>query len=228
MLAIIKLVRRTIEGSVVAIILMGAIAALGWSPTINTLIAEQSVTSYTFLLMLAIVLADLIAKMIGIFGSTFPDLIPKVEDDDRKRASLISRLRPGQTVALLSGAYAARVALFVVIFALLGVTYASAPSEAQQNLFGEFDALTASEAFIREGIAGSLGYFLFFLGPNNLAPLTETIAAERLVSLSSDGDVFLAGIRLYGLAFVLAILRTLVTPITYIRAKLRARKLDEA
>ena len=228
MLAIYKFVRRTIEGSIVAIILMAAVAALGWSPTINTLLAEQSVSAYLFLLMLAIVLADLIAKMIMIFGRTFPDLIPKVEDEDRKRASLISRLRPGQTVALLSGAYAARVALFVAIFALLGATYAAAPSAAQQNLFGEYDALSASEIFIREGIAGSIGYFLFFIGPKNLAPITDIIASERLVSLSSDGDVFLAGIRLYGLAFVLAILRTLVTPITYVRAKLRARKLEEA
>jgi len=227
MLAIIKLVRRTIEGSVSAIILIAVVAVFGWSDTINMLIADRGLPSILFLLMLAVVLADLIAKIIDIAGRTFPDLIPKLDDDDLKRASLISRLRPGQTVALLSGANAARVVLFVVIFALLGTTYAAAPGAVQENLFGNFGAVNASEAFLREGIAGSIGYFLFFLGPDSLKPITDKIAAERLVSLSVDGDVFLAGIRLYGLAFILAILRTLATPVTYARARLRARKLSD-
>lgn len=228
MLAILKLIRRTIEGSVLAIILIGVVASFGWSGTINTLIAERSISSILFLLMLAIVLADLIARIITIAGATFPDLIPKVEDDDLKRASLIGRLRPGQTMALLSGAYAARVVMFIVIFALLGSSYAAAPEDAQDNLFGDYGALNASEAFLREGVAGSLGYFLFFLGPDTLAPIKGAIASEQLVSNSSDGDVFLAGIRLYGLAFVLAILRTLATPVAYVRARLRARKLSES
>lgn len=227
MLAIFKLVRRTIEGSVSALILIGIVAYFGWSETINTLIADRSVASILFLLMLAIVLADLIAKIIGIVGSTFPDLLPKVEDDDRKRASLIGRLQPGQTVALLSGAYAARVALFVIIFGLLGSSYAATPEEVQKNLFGNFNALGASEAFLREGVAGSLGYFLFFLGPDKLAPIKEAIAIDQLVSSSPDGDAFLAGIRLYGLAFVLAILRTLATPVTFVRARLRAKKIAD-
>ena len=227
MLAIVKLIRRMIEGSVSAIVLIAVVAYFGWSETINTLVADRSVTSILFLLMLAIVLADLIAKMISIFGKTFPDLIPNVDDDDKKRASLISRLRPGQTMAVLSGAYAARLVLFVVIFGLLGSSYAWAPVEVQENLFGEFDALTASEAFLREGVAGSIGYFLFFIGPDNLAPIKGVITTEQLASVSSDGDVMLAGIRLYGLAFVLAILRMLATPITYIRARLRARKIAD-
>lgn len=226
MWAIIKLIRRMIEGSVSAIILIAIVAVLGWSETINLLLAERSLSSLLFLLMLAIVLADLIAKIITIAGRTFPDLIPNIDDDDKKRASLISRLRPGQTVALLSGAYAARVVLFIIIFGLLGASYAAAPQEVQNNLFGDFGTLDAGEAFLREGVVGSIGYFLFFIGSENLAPITESIASERLASSSPDGDVFLAGIRLYGLAFVLAVLRTLATPITFVRARLRARKLS--
>lgn len=226
MLAIINVVRRTIEGSVVAIILIGGVALLGWSETINALVADRSLAAIAFLLMLAVVLADLIAKIFMILGRTFPDLIPKLEDADVKRASLIKRLRPGQTMALLSGAYAARVVLFVLIFAALGSSYAAAPENAQSILFGDFSAAKAAELFLREGIAGSIGYFLFFLGPDRLAPITDLIASERLVASSSDGDVFLAGIRLYGLAFVLAILRTLATPVTYIRARLRSRTLE--
>ena len=227
MLAIVKLIRRVIEGSVSAIILLAVVAYFGWSETINTLVEDRSPTSILFLLMLAIVLADLIAKMISIFGKTFPDLIPNVDDEDKKRASLISRLRPGQTMAVLSGAYAARLILFVAIFGLLGSSYSWTPDEVQENLFGEFDALGATEAFLREGVAGSIGYFLFFIGPDNLAPIKGAIASEQLSSMSSDGDVMLAGIRLYGLAFVLAILRTLATPITYVRARLRARKIAD-
>lgn len=227
MLALLKVVRRTIEGSVLAIILIAGVAILGWSESINLLVAERSVSASLFLLMLAIVLADLIAKILMIFGRTFPDLVPKVDDDDVKRASLIKRLRPGQTVALLSGAYSARVVLFVVIFALLGSSYAAAPVAVQEKLFGDYSAVNASEAFLREGVAGSIGYFLFFLGPDRLAPITETIATERLAAATPDGDVFLAGIRLYGLAFVLAILRTLATPITYVRARLRSGKIAD-
>lgn len=226
MLALFKLIRRTIEGSILAIMLIGIVAYFGWSDTINTLIADRSISSFLFLLMMAVVLADLIAKIIMILGATFPDLIPKVEDNDLKRASLIGHLRPGQTMALLSGAYFARVIMFVVIFGLLGSSYAAAPAAAQANLFGDYGALNASEAFLREGVAGSLGYFLFFLGPDTLAPIKGAIASEQLVSNSSDGDAFLAGIRLYGLAFVLAILRTLATPVAYARARLRAQKLN--
>ncbi|GJL94807.1 MAG: hypothetical protein DHS20C05_12120 [Hyphococcus sp.] len=228
MLAIIKLIRRMIEGSVSAIILIAIVAYFGWSDTINMLIADLSISSILFLTVLAIVLADLIAKIIQIFGRTFPDLIPKVEDDDLKRASLISRLRPGQTVALLSGAYAARVVMFVVIFGLLGASYAATSVEVQENLFGNYGAVEAGTAFLREGVAGSIGYFLFFIGSDNLAPIKEAIIAEQLVSASPDADVFLSGIRLYGLAFVLAILRTLVTPITFVRARIRARKIQDA
>jgi hypothetical protein len=177
--------------------------------------------------MLAIVLADLIAKFIGILGSTFPDLVPKLDDEHIKRASLIRRLRPGQTVALLSGANAARVVLFLVMFALLGASYSASPASAQQALFGPLRPVEAIETFLREGIAGSLGYFLFFLGPDTLKPITNAIIAEPLTSPTIDGELFLVGLRLYGLAFVLAILRTLVTPIIYVRARLRARAILE-
>ncbi|MCA8888171.1 MAG: hypothetical protein KDA46_05030 [Parvularculaceae bacterium] len=225
MLAIVKFVRRLLEGSVVSILLIAVVALAGRSETINMLLADRSVSSLVFLMMLAVVLADLVAKLIAIFGSTFPDLIPKVDDADRKRASLINRLRPGETVALLSGAYSARVILFVLIFVLLGGSYSATPVAVQNNLVGDFTASDAATAFLREGIAGSLGYFFFFVGPERLENITALITTERLASASIDGDVFLAGIRLYGLAFVLAILRTLVTPITYIRARLRAHGL---
>lgn len=225
MLAIVTLVRRTVEGSLSAILLIALVAALGASETINLLIAERSAASILFLLMMAVVLADLIAKLISVVSATFPDLLPKLDEDDLKRASLISRLRPGQTVALLSGANAARVVMFVVIFAALGASYAGAPREVQQTLFGAFEPMAAIEAFIREGIAGSVGYFLFFLGGDKLEPITSAIASERLRSSSVDCDIFLSGIRLYGLAFALAILRTLATPIIYVRARLRARNL---
>ena len=225
MLGLLNLIRRTIEGSIVAIVLIGVVAVFGVSQTINVLLAERSVAAILFLLALAIVLADLIGKFIGIVSSTFPDLIPKVEDEDLKRASLIERLRPGQTLALLSGAHLARVAMFLVIFALLGASYAAAPNQAQQTLFGDFRALEATETFLREGVAGSFGYFLFFLGPDNLKPVTDMIVTEPLSPATTDGDVFLVGIRLYGLAFVLSMLRVPATPLTYLRARGRARKL---
>lgn len=223
MLVIFNIVRRTIEGSVVAVLLIGLIALTGASQTIGRILAEPSVASIAFLLVLAIVLADLIGKAIGIVVSTFPDLIPKIDEDAARRASLIQRLRPGQTVALLSGAYAARLVLFLAIFALLGASYAWAPSAVQQSLFGDLGPLEAMLTFLREGIAGSISYFLFFLGPENLRPLTHAIVADPLVPATVDGDILLAGIRVYGLAFVLAILRTLVTPITLARAHRRAR-----
>ena len=122
MLGIVSLIRRVIEGSILAILLIAFVAFLGSSETINLLIADKSVPSFLFLIVIAIVLADIIAKLIGILNSTFPDLLPKIDDRDLKRASLIKRLRPGQTVALLSGAYFARIALFIVIFALLGAS----------------------------------------------------------------------------------------------------------
>ncbi len=222
-LAIVRFVRRLIEGSIVSILLIAIVAITGWSETINMLLADRSASSLVFLIMLAVVLADLISRLITIFGSTFPDLIPKIDDTDRKRASLIRRLRPGETVALLSGAYSARVILFGLIFVLLGGSYSATPVAVQNNLLGDFSASDAATAFLREGVAGSFGYFFFFLGPERLQNITGLITTDRLASASVDGDVFLAGIRLYGLAFVLAILRTLVTPITYIRARLRAR-----
>lgn len=228
LLGVINIARKIIGGSVSAIFLIGLVAITGASETINLLIADRSPYSLFFLLMLAILLADLIAKFLGTLSSTFPDLIPKVDDEKLKRASIIRRLRPGQTVALLSGAYAARVALFLAIFALLGASYAATPMQVQQSLFGDFNTGEAIETFIREGIAGSLGYFLFFLGPNNLAPVTNAIIAEPLATSTIDGDLFLVGIRLYGLAFALALLQTLVAPITYVRARLRARRLAEA
>lgn len=225
---ILKLVRRSLEGSIVALVLIGIVAAFGVSDTVNLLLADGAVASYLFLLVLAIVLADLIAKLISLASSTFPDLVPKIDEQARKRATLITRLQPGQTLALLSGANAGRVALFLVIFALLGISYASAPAAVQERLFGDFSALPAIVAFLREGIAGSVGYFLFFLGPDNLKSITERIATEPLTATTVDGDIFLVGVRLYGLALVLAILRTLVMPITYVRARLRARHLPTA
>lgn len=226
-LGLFGLVARIIGGSLIAIALMAVAAAAGASHIVNLLISEASVASLLFLLMLAIVLADLIAKFIGILETTFPDLIPKVDDEHVKRASLIQRLRPGQTVALLSGANTARVVLFLVIFALLGVSYAASPGAAQQALFGPLQPVEAIEIFLREGVAGSIGYFLFFLGPETLKPITDAIVPEPLRSTTIDGDLFLVGLRLYGLAFVLAILRTLVTPIIYLRARLRARTILE-
>jgi hypothetical protein len=184
-----------IEGSVLAILLIVIVALFGLSETVNLLVADRSVSSILFLLVLAILLADLIAKFVGIVSSTFPDLVPKLNDENLKRASLIRRLRPGQTVALLSGAYAARLALFLVIFGLLGLSYASAPKPVQETLFGDFGALAAIDAFLREGIAGSIGYFLFFLGPDNLKPITNAIVTEPLVSSTVNGDIFLVGLR---------------------------------
>lgn len=219
MLGIINIVRRTVEGSILSILIIAIVAMLGVSETINTLLAERSVSSILFLFVLAIVLADLIGKFISILSLTFPDLIPAVDDEDLKRASLLQRLRPGQTVALLSGAYAARLIMFLVIFALLGTSYAFAPPQAQETLFGDLGALEAIETFLREGLAGSIGYFLFFLGPDDLGSITRVIIAEPLVSSTVNGDIFLVGIRLYGLAFAFALLRTLVTPVTYLRAR---------
>ncbi len=226
MLGIIKLVRRTIEGSILSIVIIAIVAIFGVSETINLLIAEPSVPSILFLLVLAIVLADLIGKLISILSSTFPDLIPALNDDDLKRASLIQRMRPGQTVALLSGAYVSRLLMFLVIFALMGTSYAFAPKPVQETLFGNFGAMQAIETFLREGLAGSVGYFLFFLGPDHLKPITNAIIADPLVSSTVNGDIFLVGIRVYGLAFVLSILRTLVAPITYVRARRRAGRLS--
>lgn len=222
MLGIITLVRRTIEGSIISVLIIATVAILGVSETVNTLLAERSVPSILFLLVLGIVLADLIGKFISIVSSTFPDLIPAVGDDDLKRASLLQRLRPVQTVALLSGVYAARLVMFLVIFALIGTSYAFAPQSVQETLFGDFGALDAIERFLREGIAGSIGYFLFFLGPDALRPITNVIIAEPLTSATINGEIFLVGIRLYGLAFALAALRTLATPIIYMRARHRA------
>ncbi|MBI1405509.1 MAG: hypothetical protein GC145_05230 [Caulobacter sp.] len=225
LLGILKLVRRMIEGSVMAILLIGIVAVFGVSETINRLLSDHGVSSLVFLLVLAIVLADLIGKFIGVVSATFPDIIPKLDDDHLERASLIERLRPGQTLALLSGAYAARLAMFLIIFALLGASYAWAPVAVQETLVGPLGPLKAIELFLREGVAGSVGYFLFFLGPENLKPITGAITPEPLAAASLNGDIFLVGIRVYGLAFVLAVLRTLVTPITLVRARGRAGRL---
>lgn len=226
MLGIIKLVRRMIEGSILSILIIAILAVFGVSETVNMLLADRSVPSILFLLVLAIVLADLLGKLTSIMSSTFPDLIPALNDDDVKRASLIQRLRPGQTVALLSGAYTARLVMFLFIFALMGTSYAFAPKPVQETLFGDFDAPSAIQTFLREGFAGSVGYFLFFLGPDHLRPITNAIIADPLVPSTVNGDIFLVGIRIYGLAFVLAILRTLVTPITYLRARHRAGRVS--
>lgn len=228
MLGIINLVRRTIEGSILSILILAVVAMFGVSETINALLAERSLPSILFLLVLAIVLADLIGKFISIVSLTFPDLIPAVGDEDLKRASLLQRLRPVQTVALLSGVYAARLVMFLVIFALIGTSYAYAPQPVQATLFGDFGALEAIETFLREGIAGSIGYFLFFLGPDDLRSITDGIIAEPLTSATINGDIFLVGLRLYGLACALAALRTLVTPIIYLRARHRAGNLHAA
>lgn len=225
MLGLLKLVRRTIEGSVVSIVLLAIVAALGVSSTVNLLVQQPSAASLLFLLVLAIVLADLIGKFISILSTTFPDLIPAVDDEDIKRASLIQRLRPGQTVALLSGAYAARLVMFLIIFALLGASYAFAPVAVQETLVGPLGAMEAINVFIREGIAGSIGYFLFFLGPDNLAPVTRAILDQPLDPATPSGDAFLVGIRIYGLAFMFSALRTLVMPISYWRARRRAHRL---
>jgi len=187
MLGLLKLVRRTIEGSIVSIVLLAIVAALGVSSTVNLLVREPSAASLLFLLVLAIVLADLIGKFLSILSTTFPDLIPAVDDEDLKRASLIQRLRPGQTVALLSGAYAARLVMFLAIFALLGTSYAFAPVAVQDTLVGPLGALQAINTFLREGVAGSIGYFLFFLGPDNLKPVTDAILAEPLTPATPSG-----------------------------------------
>jgi|GEM_PF-786893 len=226
-LGLFGLVARIISGSLIAIVIIAVAAIADASQLINLLISDGSAASIFFLLMLAIVLADLIAKFIGILGSTFPDLVPKLDDEHVKRASLVQRLRPGQTVALLSGANTASVILFLVMFALLGASYAASPASAQQALFGALQPVEAIEIFLREGVAGSIGYFLFFLGPDSLKPITDAILAKPLTTATVDGDLFLVGLRLYGLAFVLAILRTLVTPIIYVRARLRARAIAE-
>ncbi|MBU2166277.1 MAG: hypothetical protein KKF88_00395 [Alphaproteobacteria bacterium] len=225
MLGLFKLLRQIIEGSVVSIVLLAIVAVLGASSTVNLLVREPSAASLLFLLVLAIVLADLIGKFLSILSTTFPDLIPAVEDGDLKRASLIQRLRPGQTVALLSGAYAARLVMFLIIFALLGASYAFAPVAVQETLVGPLGTMEAITVFIREGIAGSIGYFLFFLGPDNLAPVTRAILDQPLTPATPSGDAFLVGIRIYGLAFMFSILRTLVMPITFWRARRRARRL---
>lgn len=225
MLGLFKLLRRIIEGSILSIVILAVVALLGLSSTVNLALAEPSAASLLFLLVLAIVLADLIGKFISILSTTFPDLIPAVEDEDLKRASLIQRLRPGQTVALLSGAYAARLVMFLAIFALLGASYAWAPLAVQETLVGPLGTMEAINVFVREGIAGSLGYFLFFLGPDHLAPVTRAILDQPLTTATPSGDAFLVGIRIYGLAFMFSILRTLATPITYWRARKRARKL---
>lgn len=222
MFRVVTILRRIAEGSLSSILLIGVIALAGLSPTIDVLIADGSLPAMLFLLAIAIVSADLIAKLISIFQTTFPDLIPKIDQSEFKRASLLRRLKTGQTLAVLSGAHLARVVLFLVIFASLGVTYSAAPGAVQQNLFGEFGGAAATEAFLREGIAGAFSYFLFFLGPDTLAPLTEAVSPERLQPASVDGDVFLAGIRLYGLAFILAVFRALLTPLIIVRARGRA------
>lgn len=225
MLGLFKLLRRIIEGSILSIILLAAVAVLGVSSTVSLALAEPSAASLLFLLVLAVVLADLIGKFLSILSTTFPDLIPAVEDEDIKRASLIQRLRPGQTIALLSGAYAARLVMFLIIFALLGASYAWAPLAVQETLVGPLGTMEAITIFIREGIAGSIGYFLFFLGPDNLAPVTRAIIDQPLDPATPSGDAFLVGIRIYGLAFMFSILRTLVMPITFWRARRRARRL---
>lgn len=222
MLGLVNVLRRLIEGSVVSVAILALVAILGVSQTISALIADRSLASILFLLVLAIVMADLIGKFISILSSTFPDLIPAIGRDDLNRASLIQRLRPIQTVGLLSGAYVARLAMFLFIFGLLGASYAFAPSSAQATLFGDLGPFAAAETFLREGVAGSVGYFLFFLGPDALKSITSLIVDEPLVASTIDGDIFLVGIRLYGLAFALSFLRTLVTPITYLRARRRA------
>lgn len=222
MLGLVNVLRRLIEGSLVSVLIIALVAMLGVSQTISALLADRTPASILFLLVLAIVLADLIGKFISILSSTFPDLIPTVGRDELRRASLIQRLRPIQTVGLLSGAYAARLAMFLFIFGLLGASYAFAPASVQATLFGDLGALAATETFLREGIAGSIGYFLFFLGPDALKSITGLIVAEPLAASSIDGDIFLVGVRLYGLAFALSFLRALVTPITYLRARRRA------
>lgn len=225
MLGIIKAVRRTLEGFVIAFVLIAVVAALGVSDTLNALLADGGPAAMVFLLVIALVLADLTGKFISIVSSTFPDLLPDLGEDDLKRASLIQRLRPFQTVALLSGAHAARLVMFLLLFALLGASYALAPAAVQATLFGDFAVLEAVEIFLREGLAGSVGYFLFFLGPDDLQRVTRLLIDRPLTAASVNGDIFLVGVRLYGLAFVLALLRTLATPVTYLRARRRAVKL---
>ncbi len=113
----------------------------------------------------------------------------------------------------------------VVVMGVMGSGKSAAPPEVQATLFGSFGVAEAIDRFVREGIAGSLGYFLFFLGPGSLDRITSAIIVQPLEAPTIDGDLMLVGIRLYGLAFVLAILQTLVAPIIYLRARLRAHKL---
>lgn len=227
MLSLIKLLRRTVEGSLAAILLVAVAGIFGFSDTISLLLEERSVSSILFLIVLVIVLADIIAKLISILSTTFPDLLPKVDRDSLRLASLVNGVSPGKVFAFLAGTHLARVIVFLIVFALLGATYASAPNVVQERLVGDYSTMGAIEAFIRESLAGSVGYFLFFLGGDNLEPITSAIASERLTAQSIDGDIFLSGIRLYGLTFVLAILRMLATPVIVGRARLRARDLDD-
>ncbi|GAA0867462.1 hypothetical protein GCM10009116_00350 [Brevundimonas basaltis] len=228
MLGLFRLVRRIIEGSVISILILATVAVLGVSETIGSLLADRSAAALLFLLVLVVVLADLIGKFISILSATFPDLVPAVGDDERRRASLIQRLRPVQTVGLLSGAYAARLGMFLVLFALMGASYAHAPGAVQDSLFGPLGAGEAIVTFLREGIAGSVGYFLFFLGPDALGSITGRIVDAPLAPATVDGEILLVGIRLYGLAFALSVLRTLATPIIYLRARRRAESLPAA
>jgi hypothetical protein len=226
MLTIFNYIRHTIEGSLLAIVLVVLVAVFGWSPTIETLVEDASVSSILFLVVLVILLTDMIAKLIDILARTFPDLLPKVEERDLRMAAFVDRLAPQEAIGLLAGAHIARILVFLLVFALLGASYANAPNAVQAQLVGDYGVWAATEAFLRESAAGSVGYFLFFLGPDKLQPITDAIAAERLQSNSLDGDVFLSGLRLYGLPFVFAVLRAIVTPVIFVRARLRSRKLN--
>lgn len=224
-LAYLDTVWRTVEGAISAVLLIAIVSFFGWSPTIDQLLADHSLTSILFLVVVTILLADLIAKMIGILGKAFPDLIPRLKDKDFQLATLLQENTIGKAIMVLTGAQFGRVIIFLVIFTALGWSYAGAPDAAQDQLVGELSGWQATGAFILEGIAGAVGYFLFFLGPENISPIKGFFATETLTSGGIDGDIFLSAIRLYGLAFVFAILRALVTPIVFLRARLRAMKI---
>ena len=218
---------RVVGGSLTAILAMAGVALTGASETVSVLLAERSATSLLFLGVLTLILADLISKLVSILAATFPDVLPKVDRDTLRLASFVDRASPGQGLAVLAGTQGARVGVFLLIFALLGWSYASAPDAAQASLVGAYEVWPATLSFIREAAAGSIGYFLFFLSGERLAPLTEAIAAERLAPVGIEGDVFLSGLRLYGLAFVLAVLRLAATPVIFARARLRAKDMEQ-
>ncbi|MEH6663739.1 MAG: hypothetical protein V7678_02715, partial [Brevundimonas sp.] len=66
MLGVVNLVRRTVEGSIISFVVIAVVAVFGLSATIDALLAGISVASMAFLVVIAVVLADLIGRFIAI------------------------------------------------------------------------------------------------------------------------------------------------------------------